>query len=287
MSRFARLMATNQPNWDDMSRDEIKAEIKRLKRRATRKVARLKRENNASIAGSKRDPRRDDKAVGRYTHKQLKGYAETLQKFNSRNTQFHGTSNGTIIPEHKWKNYKKEERKNARKVDSFYGSVKNFKDHRGIKIEDQMRIRSVSRKRPGTAVHSWYEPTIRNSKSIASVPALEELTDALKRKNAKTNGKKLVRSYRNQVREALKGFGPVADEIIKNVDSLTDAQMFVLANYTSFMDDVTLPYHMNLNGNTSQGFVNVSETSLGLALDASKWAKKFKTTRLANYDIFL
>ena len=74
----------------------LRAEVRKARARATRKVARFRR-NGVKVEGSKFDVRREAGAESRYNARQLQAYLDQLNGFTNRNTQYYRGQGGAPI----------------------------------------------------------------------------------------------------------------------------------------------------------------------------------------------
>lgn len=89
----------------DAELERLRAEVRKLRTRATKKAARLRRDKGVQIAGSKYDPRRAVGSEKRLNKRQLQSYVGRLQGFNSRSTQYGAIGQGVPVPQKKLDRY--------------------------------------------------------------------------------------------------------------------------------------------------------------------------------------
>lgn len=222
--------------------ERLRQEIKRRRSAVTNKIARTKRVNGASVAGSEFDPRRDHNAIKRYNGAQLRRYLGELNSFMSRSNQFVAGDRGAPLP-------RNMVRELERKVNNF----KTAGDKHMESIGDVMVTpigRTVSefysdrtKNRRGATVNTPYGATIKSATGITSVKALKEIMAQVDKMNSKSFMPDKIAQGRHNLIKALSMMGRDAD--IAEVNELTDYQFDVLWFGSPFAEIVFTNYDVH------------------------------------------
>lgn len=262
---------------DKNSLNELRAQVRKLHRSATAKVSRNERKG-IKLRGSKYDPRRDPKTIGRLNRKQLEAQAARLSEFTSRSTQFVPDRKNRPLPAKEWREF--ERRKNAvnKKSMKAFQKVGHVKLPVGDEtIIDRLERMTPKHKRMGNrTVNVPYAPLDTKPKNIESEKGLAKLIARM--------DKRLGESYiRDEVklarRSASKILGRLGEkELRRDVNKLTDAQFYTLWNMSTFAVDITIPYEdykKDLEGQNKPKYHSAAmeDSSLREAKRLVGWAK--------------
>lgn len=222
---------------------ELRQEIERLRKAATRKVSRVKRTYGALVSGSEFDPRRAPQIHKRYTARQLETYKRELQGFLSRGNQYVSGSRGVPIPREKWSRYKAAEQQYNARVNANFERFAKVELPSGEPIESRMvRMTPRHRQMYNPAVNSPYDPPVRRSQSIVSERGLDKLIAEMEARLSGDYDKKRLDDGREQFKQMADRIGD--DSLKDKVDSLNDEQWELLWNYTPFATDMSMDYQI-------------------------------------------
>jgi len=279
--------ASNMVSRKNNRLNELRAEAAVLEQRAGRKMARVKRNTGAVVAGSNFDPRRDTSKVGRYNTRQLASYVQDLKTFNSRGTQFSSGVRGAPLPRAGrggWQDYKAGE---SMLKTRFEQQIKPFENERlpgpgskpgAIKLGSEtigQRAEKIRAKHP-TTTNQGYKPPERQPFNVKDAESLNKLTKA----NRKRMTKKFMKDEHKRAREE---FGRMVadfkDEGLTNsVATLSKGQFDILWNFTKFADSMSLAYHHIKSKYTAKQQMpqEIIDNQVNQAKVLIEWVRKFK-----------
>jgi hypothetical protein len=217
---------------------ELRSRIQRLEHNTKRKLAR----NNAkgvAVRSSEFNPLQASDSMT--TKRQLQTYANRLSRFTSRKTQFVPDANSNPLPSRAWREYKRQERRYAEKVNGVFNKVSPLTMPNGQTIGDRMKIMTPDH--PSMAnqpLNMLYRPTVRDSRSVNGLHGLEKLEQSIERKMSPEYFDYRRDSAKVSVTKFLEEIGD--DKLLKRMQGLTDWQFDVLWNYTDFREDLILRY---------------------------------------------
>lgn len=206
-------------------------------RNAGKKVSRIQNSDDGIlIRGSKHDPRRDAKAISRYTEKQLNAYISKLDKFLSRKTQFVADAYSKPIPKQTWKRWlAAEDARNRRKADLF-NKVKDIElpNGQGTIGDYEARTRPKRPEMTRSATANPYAQTQRGSRDFTSVKSVEKLIRKAQRDWLDSDIKKRVKMARKVMDDMLEHVGDGVT-LRNRIKGLNDWQINILWNYSGRM----------------------------------------------------
>lgn len=220
---------------------DLRNQIARMRKAATRKISRNKTQRGVDISGSEFDPRRSTSAPKNYTASQLRAYRNELAGFLSRENQFVPDATRSPLPRSEWEAYKRREQAYRDTAGSVYERVKNVELPSGESIQERMAKMDVLHKRMhNPTVNTIFDPHNRQPQDIVSREALKKLNDDLKQKANPHNLRRRI----SQSREQFEKMAEVVNEpgLIDAVKQLTHDQFVALWNYTNFASAVALSY---------------------------------------------
>lgn len=156
--------------------DRMRDELRKKRQAASNKIARVKRNTGANVAGTQFDPRRQPGIEKRYNARQLQAHINELNQFLSRGTQFVGLRGGKPAPKGEWNVYKRREawQEEARAAhDAVMG---------GLPTPTGMTVRQNQAMVPesvGSANYGPYRKYDRQPGDVESLSALRKLSDAM------------------------------------------------------------------------------------------------------------
>lgn len=262
-------MATNE---------ELRNEIAKLRRAATKKISRLKQVKNVVTSGSKVDPRRDPAVHKKYNNEQLENYKNMLQGFVSRKTQYVPDSQHRPIHADKFKEYKQLETEYNARVDQHFSKFQDYVLPSSETILERMAKMTPDHKRAwNPPVNSPFRATVRQSKAMASDKALETLIDKMNERLTPDYFDKLNRAGMEQFEQME---SVINDKGLSNkVKQLTPGQFALLWNYTNFAAAVSMHYEtmMKMLSNQEKPWhTTVRRDAIADYEEMVEWASKQK-----------
>lgn len=265
----------------------LRAEVRQLRTRTTRKIARLKRDKGANVASGQYDPRRNVGAEKRYTARQLEAYKRQLTEFNSRRTQFVPDSNGRGLRADRWRKLQALESRYNELASQYFGAISDIRvGSTAETLADVMGRTTTPHPVPGnTGAKSLYQQFSRKSTGVAGPKALEKLIAKFERDEKGGIIKTLVENGRRDFAEMIKTVG---DEKLKNaVAALSDAQFSVIWQYTEFAHSISHWYElmkMMLAKDDEPWHAQLVDDAMGTAYELAEWAGTLNLgSRLGNY----
>lgn len=265
-----------------MANDDInnlRSQIQRLRKAATRKVSRLKTAKDVYVSGTNVDPRRKPHVEEKYNARQLRKYAEQLQGFMSRGTQYVPDSQRRPMPAQDWREYKKLEKQYNQKVHDYFKRVEQIQlPNSEENIGQRMAKMTPDHRQMGNvSVNAPYKPPERPSTAVAGRAALEKLKADMERR--------LTPEYFDEVNKAgMEQFSAMAEiinepQLADDVRGLTGEQFAVLWNYTAFPTAVSLNYEIMLkllSGKEQAHHSDAYRQQISIANELIEWAKTLK-----------
>lgn len=214
--------------------DRLRAEAKRRRAAATKKIARMRREKGVDITGTQYDPRRNAKLLDKYNSTQVRAYLRALDAFQSRNVGYVAGAGGVPLPKTAWQRYKSIEnkfnklgRKNAEGID-------NVKlPGRGMTVRERKDTIVPTRKSAaGDAANTPFYNKNLSPESVKSVAALERLMRSFQKKLDPKYLPQAIRKARRQANEMMDaaGFGGFKSRLKR----LSQHQFDSLWNHSDF-----------------------------------------------------
>ena len=255
---------------------DLRGEVARLRKAATRKVSRVKKTSGAELSGSAFDPRRAPHREAKYTKSQLATYKRELQGFLARSNQFVGLAEGQAVPRGKWERYKSLESQHNARVNEGYQKVANIELPSGEPIASRMARSTPDHRHMRSAqVNALYDPIQREPQQVNSLKGLDKLIAQYMDRVGNKNWRQ------EKVATGRRVFDAMADrigneELADKMAELTDEQFDVLWNYTDFPREMSLDYqHMKLlhEKRDVPYMRQASENAAAGYADRIKWAK--------------
>ncbi len=219
----------------------LRADVARMRRSATRKISRLKTGKSVHISGTEFDPRRTTTAHKSYTRKQLESYQRELKSFLSRETQYVPDAKNRPIPRAEWREYKKVEAQHRDSVGKIFERMKNVQLPSGETVNERLAKMDVLHKRMHNPVtNPFYDPRDRESGDVTDRDSLRKLRDDLQRKSSPDNQTARVTEAKSQLEKMLSVIN--SPEIIDAVKGLSQGQFVALWNYTAFASAIAMSY---------------------------------------------
>lgn len=259
--------------------DDLRKDVARMRRNATRKISRIKKTTGALVTGSEFDPRRGTQVQGRYTESQLSAYRDTLASFLSRQSQYVPDASKQPLPRREWVEYERQEKAYRDTAGSVYERIKGVELPSGETIAQRLAKMNVLHKQMvNPTVNTIFESQTRESGNIVSRKALAKLTRAMKKQA--TPG-----SIKRKVREAREQFASMMDvvnmpELVEATKGLTNNQFIALWNFTSFASAVALSYtaaQKMLSPKEESWAHEVLRQQMVDAVELIDWVKTIKT----------
>lgn len=220
---------------------EARATVLAAQKRARRKMARLKRQNNADVFGTRLDPTRGAD-VKRLNMRQLEARLARIEAFQSRRVQFYGDSSGRLISDRTVREYKRAVRQMNRVDQGIYREFANMKLPTGESVETRHR-----RLREGTYTGRRRPQNIRdlskkyevNTKGFSSEGAIKKMTRFLQRAMVGRYDRD-VRESNDQVQAILERVGD--DALSDAYSRLNNKQKYLLNFHSGFVGEMKFLY---------------------------------------------
>lgn len=221
--------------------NELRAEVARMRRAATRKISRIKQTHGAQVSGTEFDPRRETKAPSQYTAKQLEAYKSRLATFLSRSNQFLPDASKNPIPRSEFAEYKRREAQYRETAGSVYERIKHEQLPSGETVQERLeKMRPLHKSMHNTAMNAIFDPLTRGPGDIVSRKALDKLSRSLERASKPASIRRKVKDARDQLSAMLDTLN--APELQQAIDKLSHDQFVAMWNYTNIASAVALSY---------------------------------------------
>lgn len=261
--------------------DGLRAQAKKLERAAGNKISRMRKSKGVEVAGTKYDTRVGAEKLNRYTTKQLETHIKRMQGFNSRKTQFVPMVHGKPLPIQKWREAKREEkRENDAALKLFNNFANTFVPHRQRTIAELAAI-TFPKKRMLRSGQNRFAPIDRKSRGIVSEKKLDQLIKEMRRKHGPDYDKHRARDIRHNI-SRLVDWSPKHAEMMRRVNKLPDAQLLALWDLpTGFADTLVQSYgdYDLLSDADSAIEFSGFEGNLDEAFEILDWAEETKAFR--------
>ena len=253
--------------------NDLRLRVRKAHALAGKKVSRLKTHNNADIAGTRLDPRRDPALIKRYTRKQLESYLGSLDTFRSRKVQYATGATGNRINMGLWQKYKAAERAYNRKANERLRAVSGIKllgSDATIGERDEAFKPVLQAKGASTRP---YARTVRDVTGIVDDDAIKKLTAQLQKKLSADYSQQTIVRQRMELADMLTSLGE--SDLIDLAGGLTDRQFDALWNYTDFATNVSERYEVVKSKNVTHDAAT-SEDFRDDIVEILAWAETIK-----------
>lgn len=256
--------------------NELRKKVRDLEKRAARKISR-NRSKGVELNNSEFDPRRKDAPVNRYTSAQLKAYADRLNSFVSRRTQFVGGAKGAPIRREKWRHFEGLQKQYNAIGDDAFNQVRNVKLPNGMTVGQRMAsTQSEFPRTANPAVNSPFNKMQFDSAGVTGERALAKLVKQVKDKMNPKAVAKEVSLGRGQLAEMLKIVG--RNDIQEKVNKLTDKQFHLLWHYSNLAGSVSILYEIEMarlaGKDEKRWYDSVADDSFNEVSELVDWAGK-------------
>lgn len=237
--------------------ENLRAQARARHKAATRKVSRLKTNNDVEISGTKLDPRRDLANLKRYNAKQLESYIGKLDSFVSRETSYVAGARRKPLPGNLWHTYESLENALRRKNAKPFEQVKDvFVPSLGMTVE---QFHGAKPTHPVTGNPSSRAPHIVNKRSPKGIPNEKQLNKLIKNTREKLNpdyDEKVFKRDKKVARKMLTDIGKVTGAFIidgkrvtvasmkRDIGAMSKDQFNFLWNNTNFADIASFDYEI-------------------------------------------
>jgi hypothetical protein len=221
--------------------NELRSEVARMRRAATRKISRIKQTHGAVVSGTEFDPRRAPGVHGGYTEKQLQAYRERLASFLSRSTQYVPDASARPLPRSEFAAYKAAEARYRESAGGVYEAIKHVELPSGETVEGRIAAMTPLHKvMHNSAMNRIFDPVERGADQITSLKSLRKLIRSLEKGSTPREIRRKVKESRDQMRQMLDAINEPS--LQREVNKLTHNQYVALWNYTTFASAVSLAY---------------------------------------------
>lgn len=253
---------------------------RRLQKNANNKASRLRRELGVEVAGTKYDPRRPAAEIEAMSPAERSRYRNDLASFLDRAVQYVPNSQGRPIEAREWKAYKTAEERRNEVVRNKRESIEDLVTPGGMTVKQQQEIlvpRNVAMANPASNTPAEIH---RSSSDIRDLSRLRMLTEDAQKW---ATGEKDVerREGRNSsIQKMLDQLGH--NDFEKALKGLSDEQIEILWDHTTFAANVSLAYELNQtefeNEDTAnaKAYRKMEADSMREALEYVEWAKSIR-----------
>lgn len=262
--------------------ESLRAEALRRHKAATRKISRLNKEVGVIVSGSRHDPRRDRRKIGRYNEKQLKAYIDTLNSFIDRKIQFVPDANRDPLPRQQFNELKdtfKKLRDRGMRTLSEVGDLKlPGTDMTVLEWNRHMKSMREGMRSPD-AVSPFEIPKNFSSRALMGEKALKKMLKTMKGRLDDDFEKRLTKKHRESARKMLKDVG--LEDVADKLDQMSDKKFRLIFHYSPFIDKVKLKYEnvraMLKAPDKSHAFRNAQNAMMDSGIyEYISWADKIK-----------
>ena len=231
--------------------NELRAEARRLQKRSTDKVSRLK-SRGVVVAGTEYDPRVPAADISSMTRRQVNAYMKRLSAFNDRGTQFVPGRRGAPIPRDVWVSFERAQQAvniRADKALSRRGAlvepVRNVPVSQYVDSRDRGSF-SLQRQMGAGIGNMPYPRSAMSSRDFESADSVRKFDRAMRGKLAPAYFRKKIASQRSSAYAMYEQVGQYGTADM--LRSLTDEQFDTAWNFTSLPETAKFVYEAELNG---------------------------------------
>ena len=240
-----------------MGREELaslRAQALQETTRATRKLARLRREKGVTdFEGI--DPRVSRETLKRYTTKQTLSYIARVKAFTSRRTQYVGDSQGKPMSGEAFRRYKRAEAKVNAARTALRDSIAGVKlPDSEMTVGQHMQLFGTDETRPHMLTNANVNNMNRSPRNFMSQAAMEKIMKRLEREASSQGRASMVRDWREQAERMIDDIGNKG--VAKTLKNLTDKQFETLWVGTGFVSSFVSWYDMQQKGLMSQALID-------------------------------
>lgn len=209
--------------------NKLRAEARKRRNAATRKIARNRREKGINVAGSEYDPRKSPDAIERMNTSQLNSYIKRLNNFTSRDTQFISTGGGPVS-RRDWAKFKAAETKANTRSAIRAKRVGNLKlpigdmtiSEREASIFGDKRVKRAD----GSVINSPFPSWDHKPEQMNGPEALRQMQKAMMKQTSPERQRSNMRSWRGSALKMLEELG--LQDMTLELEELTDKQFEAL-----------------------------------------------------------
>lgn len=221
--------------------NDLRNEVARMRRAATRKISRIKTVHGAQVSGTEFDPRRDTQIHTHYTAKQLAAYKSKLADFLSRSNQFVPDAQKQPMPRAEFQEYKRREAKYRATAGTVYERIKDENLPSGETVAERLeKMRPKHKAMHNTAMNAIFDPLTRDPGDIVSRRALNKLAKSLAKASSPSEIRRKVNDARDQLNQMLDVLN--VPEVQAEIAKLNNDQFVAMWNYTNVPAASSLAY---------------------------------------------
>lgn len=222
----------------DAELERLRAEVRKLRQRSTKKAGRLRREKGVQLQGSKYDPRRAVGAEKRLNRNQLNSYISRLETFNSRGTQYGAIGAGVPVPQ--------------KKLDRFREAQSEFNRTRGRLGRNVSRVRVQGASETvgeasrlmvaggrGYKSNSLLARSNLPASNIVNEKALDKFSRTFEQRASEAGQRRDLRKARLTL-DRMAQFTQDSDRLRDRLKNLSDDQVLALYSDNQFMNQMAL-----------------------------------------------
>ncbi len=246
--------------------EELRAEIRRRRQAATKKAARLRRENFADVSGTRLDPRKSAGAEKRMTRVQAQAYLKRLNDFNSRQTQYFGGQDGLIIPNREWSQYKAAERATARAGAQEAMRLAKLRRPDGYTVGEF--VSQVEGQRFNTASNRPLAARNRTSKGFKSLKGLSQATEFENIRRSPEYRQRSIEAGRTASRKMASAMGDNAR--LERLEAMSDERFYIAWHFGGLAEEMSLGY---VEGKAENLDIDIADSNAAFMDDIIDWAE--------------
>lgn len=253
-----------------MANDELNAELRRLRKAVTRKISRIKVNQDIWLSGTRLDPRKAASSIRNMAEPQLRTYAREMAAFLDRGNQYVPDSQMRPMPRAEWRNYKRLEAEWNKKVQAHNRDIGNVMLPSGVTVAQRDAMTRPLHPHLANPVTNAPREIERESTNVAGVSKLRELTESMRKRLDPEHFEKMNESGRETFGKMTEVIGD--ENLSQAVKGLTPQQFEILWNWTPFATAMSLQYELAMKELSPRD----KETWAGTVLDnAVKEAKEY------------
>lgn len=261
--------------------ESLESQIKKAQSTARGKMTRISKREGIHLASTPFNPIRSTEGL---TYSQRRTYLNQLKRFNSKETNFFrdGRQGGGFITAKDWKKYKEAEKAANKAVEADinkYGKIKAWNPGVGDGGMTLKERYDYMKPKVGRFMHnpsgSGMHEVDRNPTAINGPASLARLTEQQAEKATPQYKKRKIKQGREQAGQMLNALDK--DDMLADINNLTDEQFHILWNYTDFANTNAIPYELmklQLERGASEHHAGILNSSFSKMRGLIDWASK-------------
>lgn len=222
--------------------DNLRAEVKRLKKAVTRKVSRIKTQQGIYMSGTSHDPRKAPRSESSMAEHQLREYRHSLSTFLDRSNQFVPDSQRRPMPRSEWREYKSLEAKWNQRVQSHLENINSVRLPSGMTIAERDAMMRPNHPQMSNPTVNGPREIDRDPTNVAGSASLRRLKSQMLERLSEDYFEKLNESGKETFGKMVDVIGD--DDLSSKVNALSDEQFEILWNWTPFATAMSFQYEL-------------------------------------------